>query len=109
VRIAVSTAGKSPAMAKELRQRIEKLITQEDLLQIKLQTHVRAILKQRISDQKVRRQILYKVLKNDKINMLLKERKFDEAQEMAMKILENSSAKDTSKKDTATVNQLQEA
>jgi precorrin-2 dehydrogenase/sirohydrochlorin ferrochelatase len=102
VRIVVSTAGKSPAMARVLRQRIEKIITEEDLLQIKLQNHLRANLKQRISDQKVRRQILYKTLKSDEVKRFLKEGKFGEAKEMAMKILEKSLTK-------VAVNQLQEA
>jgi precorrin-2 dehydrogenase/sirohydrochlorin ferrochelatase len=97
VRIAISTAGKSPAMAKVLRQRIEKMVTQEDLLQIELQTYARAVLKKRILDQKVRKQSLYKVLKHDEVKRLLKEGKFDEAREMAMKILEKM-IKDNSKK-----------
>jgi len=110
VRIAISTTGKSPAMARVLKQRIEKMVTQEDLLQIKLQTYARAVLKKRISDQKVRRRILYKMLKNEEIKRFLKEGKFNEAKEMAMKILEKI-VKDTSKKaSVAAVNQsLQEA
>jgi len=88
VRIAISTNGKSPAMARVLRQRIERTITQEDLLQIKLQNYARAILRQRIFDQKVRKKALYKIIKDDRINRLLKEGKFDEAQGIAMKILE---------------------
>ena len=88
VRIAISTTGKSPAMARELRQRIEKVITQEDLLQIKLQTYIRGILKKQIFDQKARRKIVYRVLENEELKKFLKEGKFEEAEEMAKKILE---------------------
>jgi precorrin-2 dehydrogenase/sirohydrochlorin ferrochelatase len=105
VRIAISTAGKSPAMARELRQRIEKMVTQKDLLQIELQTYARAVLKTRILDQKVRRKILYEVLKDKEIKRFLQEGKFEEAKETALKIVE-SAAKDIGEKP---VNQLQEA
>jgi len=106
VRIAISTTGKSPAMARVLRQRIEKMVTLEDLLQIKLQTHLRSMLKKRISDQKLRKQILYKMLGNPEIKKLLREDKFNEAQEMAVKILEKT-LKENSK--TSAVNRGPEA
>lgn len=102
VKIAISTAGKSPAMARMLRQRIEKTVTPEDLLQIKLQTYLRAALKKRIGDQKVRKQILYEMLRNSEIKKLLKEEKFTEAQEMAVKILEKT-LKETSKAQVAAI------
>ena len=105
VRIAISTAGRSPAMARELRQRIEKLITQEDLLQIKLQTFARAVLKKRVLDQKVRRRVLYEVLKDEEIKRFLQKGKFEEAKETALKILE-SEASDIGEN---AVSQLQEA
>ncbi len=88
VRIAISTEGKSPAMASVLRQRIEKLITQEDLLQVKLQSRVRELLKQQVLDQKVRKKLLYRILEDAKTKKFLKEGKLKEAQEVATKIIE---------------------
>ncbi len=88
VKIAVSTSGKSPAMARVLRQRIEQMITPEDLLEIQLQAQVRGILKEQVSDSKVRTKMLYEILNNDNIKQVLREGKLSEAQEMALKLLE---------------------
>lgn len=89
VRIAISTSGKSPAMARVLRQRIERLITEEDLLQIRMQNYARAILKQRILDQKVRKQVLCKILDDNQIKRLLKEGEFEKAKNVAHELLES--------------------
>ena len=86
VKIAVSTSGKSPAMAKMLRERIEKMITPEDLLEIQLQSHMRGVLRKQVSDPKVRANLLGEILNNDNIKQLLKDGKLCEAQEIAMKL-----------------------
>ena len=90
ISIAISTEGKSPAMARVLRQRIEKMITPEDLLQVELQNRLRATLKQQVGDQNVRRHLLYQILEDAEVKKLLKKGALNEAQEIAEKILQNS-------------------
>jgi precorrin-2 dehydrogenase/sirohydrochlorin ferrochelatase len=88
VKVAVSTGGKSPAMAHVLRERIEQLITPQDLLEIELQAALRSHLKGVVSDSKVRGKLLYEILNNSNIKELLDEGKLGEAQELAMKLIE---------------------
>jgi precorrin-2 dehydrogenase/sirohydrochlorin ferrochelatase len=90
VRITVSTGGRSPAMAKTLRERIERLITQQDLLHIELQEHMRAVLKKRVGEQKARKRILYTILEDEQVNELLKEGNLDKAKKEAMKIMKEA-------------------
>ncbi len=87
VKIAVSTSGRSPAMAKALRERIEQLIQPEDLLEIELQSHIRSMLKEQISDPKLRSKMLNEILNNHNIKQVLKEGKLSEAQELALKLI----------------------
>jgi precorrin-2 dehydrogenase/sirohydrochlorin ferrochelatase len=88
VKIAVSTGGKSPAMAHMLRERIEKLVTSQDLLEIELQANVRSILKERVSEVKVRSKLLNEILNSDNIKEALSKGRFQEAQELALNLIE---------------------
>jgi len=88
IQISIFTNGKSPLMARELRKKIQKAITDEDILQIKLQDYTRKILKEKVSTQKMRKNYLYEILENKDINNLLKEKKLKEAKDYVNNLLD---------------------
>jgi precorrin-2 dehydrogenase/sirohydrochlorin ferrochelatase len=79
VQICIFTGGKSPLMSKELRKKIEKVIKYEDVLQLELQSFARDILKNKVDDQKKRRNYLYAILNDPKIKKLLNEGEIEDA------------------------------
>ena len=79
IEISIFTNGKSPLMARQLRKKIQSVITEEDILEIELQDYARSILKEVISDQKQRRKYLYEIFENKQINEYVKDNKIDEA------------------------------
>lgn len=87
IRIAVSTMGRSPAMAGIIRQRIEKMITRNDILQIELQSYARELAKKYILSPNERKRVLLGIIENSETNMLLDTEKMDEAREMVKKII----------------------
>ena len=64
VEISIFTNGKSPLMARELRKKIQSTITDEDILKIKVQNYGRELLKNKINNQKKRRDYLYSFLED---------------------------------------------
>ncbi len=91
VQIAISTGGKSPAMARKLRIEAEKIfkkiVNKEEIYHIKLQQIVRNAAKEKISTQKERKIFLYSVLNDMKIKQLIKDEKLEKAQNRAMLML----------------------
>ena len=79
VEISIFTNGKSPLMARQLRKKIQSIITEEDILEIELQGYARMKLKDIVSDQKERRKYLYRIFKDEHINDLIKDGEIDEA------------------------------
>lgn len=87
LKIAVSTGGKSPAMASVLRQRLEKYVTEEDVLQVELQNYARKILRSKIKDSSNRKKILYEIMEDNEISKLINEGKLEEAKKIAEEII----------------------
>ncbi len=91
IQVAVSTGGKSPAMAKAIKLRAEKvfkkIVTKEDIFQIKLQEIARKEAKKKIPTQQKRKKFLYSLINDKQIKQLIKENDLKEAQKRAMSIL----------------------
>ncbi|MDR3063249.1 MAG: bifunctional precorrin-2 dehydrogenase/sirohydrochlorin ferrochelatase [Methanobrevibacter sp.] len=93
IEISIYTGGKSPLMAKILRKKLEKLIaeekliTKEELSQIKLQDYCRKILKNAIHSQRKRKEVLENILVNERINDLLSKDKLNKAKANAREII----------------------
>ena len=91
VQIAISTGGRSPAMARKLKLQAEKVfkttIKKEDISFIKLQHIARNAAKAKLKTQKERKLFLYSVLKDSKIKQLIKDQKLKKAQERALTML----------------------
>ena len=81
VEISIFTNGKSPLMARQLRKKIQSIITEEDILEIELQDYARSILKDSVENQKERRKYLYEIFEDEKINEFIKNKQIDEAKE----------------------------
>jgi precorrin-2 dehydrogenase/sirohydrochlorin ferrochelatase len=81
IEISIFTNGKSPLMARQLRKKIQSIITEEDILEIELQDYARLELKEVIEDQKERRRYLYEIFEDEKINELIENRQIDEAKQ----------------------------
>jgi precorrin-2 dehydrogenase/sirohydrochlorin ferrochelatase len=93
IQIAIFTGGKSPAISKKLRIKTEKffkkIITKEDIDQIKIQKIVRELAKNMISTQNERKMILSSIMSDKEIKQLIKEGQLKRAEKQAIKILGN--------------------
>jgi len=91
VQIAVSTGGRSPAMARKIRLQAEKIfrkiIKKEDIYQIKLQDFARNAAKNKLETFPERKKFLYGVMNDNHVKQLIKEGNFKNAKKRVMKML----------------------
>jgi precorrin-2 dehydrogenase/sirohydrochlorin ferrochelatase len=91
IQIAISTGGRSPAMARKLKMQTEKIfkktIKKEDIYQIKLQQIARDAAKKTLSTQLERKKFLYSLINDKSIKQLIKDRNLKKAQRLAMLML----------------------
>ena len=66
-------------MARQLRKKIQSIITEEDILEIELQDYARLELKKVVKNQKERRQVLYEIFEDEQIGEFVENRQMDDA------------------------------
>ncbi|MFB5610987.1 MAG: bifunctional precorrin-2 dehydrogenase/sirohydrochlorin ferrochelatase, partial [Nitrosopumilaceae archaeon] len=92
IQVAISTGGKSPVMARKIKNEAEKIfkkiVNKDDIHQIKIQEIARKAAKGKISSQKERKKFLYTVLNDKRIKQLIKDDEPQKAQKRAMLMLE---------------------
>ena len=93
VQIAIFTGGKSPIMSKKIKDRSEKIfkkiITKEDIAQIKIQKIAREIAKEIIPTQEQRKECLRSIIDDNEIDQLIKDGQIKKAEKRASRILRN--------------------
>ena len=93
VQIAIFTGGKSPIMSKKIKDRSEKIfkkiITKEDIAQIKIQKIARKIAKETIPTQEQRKECLRSIINDNEIDQLIKDGQMKKAEKRASIILRN--------------------
>ncbi|MCE9652786.1 MAG: bifunctional precorrin-2 dehydrogenase/sirohydrochlorin ferrochelatase [Nitrosarchaeum sp.] len=93
IQIAIFTGGKSPAMSKKLRIESEKIfrriITKEEINQIKIQNILRDLAKNSISTQNKRKRYLQSIMSDKEIKQLIKDGQLKKAEKQAITVLSN--------------------
>ena len=93
IQIAIFTGGRSPAMSKKIKTNakkiFKKIITKEDISQIKIQKIARKLAKETIPTQTQRKEYLHSIMIDNEIDQLIKDGQMKKAEKRASTILRN--------------------
>jgi precorrin-2 dehydrogenase/sirohydrochlorin ferrochelatase len=93
IKVAISTGGSSPIMAKKIKSKTEKClkknISNQDIQLIKFQKFARNESKKFISTQVERKKFLYALMNNKRVKELLKDGKYKPIQTIIKKMVKN--------------------
>ena len=93
IQIAIFTGGRSPIMSKKIKEKSEKIlkkiITKEDIAQIKIQKIARKIAKEIILTHEQRKECLRSIISDNEIDQLIKDGQIKKAEKRAITILRN--------------------
>ena len=87
IEISIFTKGKSPLMAKQLRKKIQSIITEQDIFEIEIQSYARSLLKEVTDDQKERRKYLYEILDDENLAEYIQNNEMDKAKEYISELI----------------------
>jgi precorrin-2 dehydrogenase / sirohydrochlorin ferrochelatase len=99
VQVGISTSGKSPIMARKIRIKVErilrKIIRRTDIENAKLQEFARQAARPHIRTAGERKEFLYSVIKNRRIQNLIKEDRIEDAKRATLELLKKREKKST--------------
>jgi precorrin-2 dehydrogenase / sirohydrochlorin ferrochelatase len=99
VQVGISTSGKSPLMARKIRIKVEqvlrKIIKKTDLENAKLQEFARQAARPYIKTVGGRKEFLYSIVKNRRIQNLIKEDRIEDAKSATLELLQKWEKKST--------------
>ncbi len=91
IQVAIFTGGRSPIMAKKIKSKVEialkKVISKEDIAQIKIQKISRELSKEIIPTQFERKECLRSIMTDNGIDQLIKDGQIKKAEKRAIEIL----------------------
>ena len=91
VQLAIFTGGRSPAMSKHIKSKVENLlgsvISETEIEQIKIQKIAREYAKKEIPTQNERKKCLNAIMNDNDIDQLIKDGQMKKAEKLAIKIL----------------------